>query len=228
MNENQHIVVADDHPLFRKALRYTLATHLPNSVISEFDSLHDLTAQADLLEQADLLLLDLNMPGAHGFSGLIFVCGRYASLPVIVISANEDIAVMHQAIRYGAAGFVPKSAPPEELATALSSVLAGNIYLPKIAQVDLPPEPSKEDLANKISSLTPHQYRVFSLMREGLLNKQIAYELGVSEATVKAHITPILRKLGVNNRTQAVLLGDQFSVSEQQSTFGMGDLQNSA
>ena len=213
MSDPYHIVIADDHPLFRSALRYTLTAQLPDCSITEFDSMHELTLQSKELESADLLLLDLNMPGAHGYSGLVFVCGNYADLPVVVISANEDPVVMRQAVEYGAVGFIPKSAPSDVLSTAIGRVLAGDVYLPDAAINQRPTAPSTRELATRIASLTPHQYRVFALMREGLLNKQIAYELDVSEATIKAHVTPILRKLGVTNRTQAVLLGDQLAIA---------------
>ncbi len=136
---------------------------------------------------------------------------RQVHAPHVDVEAGVPVALF--AIEYGAVGFIPKSAPSDVLSTAIGRVLAGDVYLPDAAINQRPTAPSTSELAARIASLTPHQYRVFMLMREGLLNKQIAYELDVSEATIKAHVTPILRKLGVTNRTQAVLLGDQLAIA---------------
>jgi DNA-binding NarL/FixJ family response regulator len=119
---------------------------------------------------------------------------------------------MHRSLACGALGFISKSAELEEIFTAIGRVLGGDTYLPAAAATCKPVHAGVDEHAASIATLTPHQFRVFTLLREGLLNKQIAYELGVSEATIKAHVTSILRKLGVNNRTQAVILADRLAL----------------
>lgn len=209
----EKFVIADDHPLFRAALKQSLENLFEHCQVIETESIDQLTALGEELLPVDLLLLDLTMPGAHGFSGLVFIRGQFPDLPVMVISANEEVCVMQQAIGYGASGFIPKSSTTETIETALRTVLAGEIYLPVNITQEESVENSNLEIAQRFASLTPHQYRVFNLLREGKLNKQIAYELNVSEATVKAHITPIFRKLNVSNRTQAVLLADRLAVA---------------
>ncbi len=214
MNQQpEKIVIADDHPLFRAALKQSLLNLFKDCQVIETESIDEVTALGNELLDADLLLLDLTMPGAHGFSGLVFVRGQFPELPVMVISANEDPSVMQQAVSYGALGFIPKSSSSQTIESALLTVLSGGLYLPDNAAEHCTVEDTELEIAQRFASLTPHQYRVFSLLREGKLNKQIAYELNVSEATIKAHITPILRKLNVSNRTQAVLLADHLAVA---------------
>jgi len=158
----------------------------------------------------DLLLLDLQMPGASGFSGLVLVRREYPEVPVVIISAREEPATMRRAIEYGACGFIPKSSDLETIRTALVSVLAGNLWLPE--QVRSASDPSQEEkrFVENIKTLTPQQLRVFMMLTKGLLNKQIAAEIAVSEATIRTHMTAIFRKLGVRNRTQAVLLAANY------------------
>lgn len=212
MHSIEKFIIADDHPLFRAALRQTLADRHPDAQIVEAESLEALQALAPEHSDADLLLLDLNMPGAHGFSGLLHMRGRFPGLPVVIISASEDPEVMHNSLACGALGFISKSADLEEIFAAIGRVLCGDTYLPAAAGAHSPTQTGVDEHAASIATLTPHQFRVFTLLREGLLNKQIAYELGVSEATIKAHVTAILRKLGVNNRTQAVILADRLAL----------------
>ncbi|EKE76776.1 two component LuxR family transcriptional regulator [Gallaecimonas xiamenensis 3-C-1] len=152
----------------------------------------------------DLVLLDLSMPGANGFSSLIQLRQHHPALPVVVVSAHEDDASVSRAYHHGAQGFVPKSADSSAIADALQSVLAGNHWFPP-GFVPEPPSQQESKLAEGLAALTPQQYKVLVMFADGLLNKQIAYELGVSEATIKAHATAIFRKLDVRNRTQAVI-----------------------
>jgi len=206
MQQMRKIIIADDHPLFRAALQQALPQAIGEVRFVEADSFTALQQAAESHPDADLVLLDLQMPGASGFSGLAHLRGQYPALPVVVISAFEDAKVVYRAIDYGAAGFIPKSAPLPVLADALRTVLAGDEWLPP----DLPPRGNRvsdaeRDYANRLAQLTPQQYRVLELMTAGLLNKQIADRLEVSEATVKAHVTAILRKLGVHSRTQAAV-----------------------
>lgn len=204
--ENLTIVIADDHPLFRNALRQALGQSLQSVTWHEADSASALDTVLEAHHQeCDLILLDLQMPGSHGYSTLIHLRSHYPSLPVVVISAHEDVSTISRAIHYGSSGFIPKSASLETLGLALNTVLMGDIWLPK-GFVPLAVDPDNQDqVANKLSDLTPQQYRVLQMFAEGRLNKQIAYDFGVSEATIKAHATAIFRKLGVRNRTQAVI-----------------------
>jgi DNA-binding NarL/FixJ family response regulator len=204
--ENLTIVIADDHPLFRNALRQALGQSLQSVTWHEADSASALDTVLEAHHQeCDLILLDLQMPGSHGYSTLIHLRSHYPSLPVVVISAHEDVSTISRAIHYGSSGFIPKSASLETLGLALNTILMGDIWLPK-GFVPLAVDPDNQDqVANKLSDLTPQQYRVLQMFAEGRLNKQIAYDFGVSEATIKAHATAIFRKLGVRNRTQAVI-----------------------
>ncbi|MDF1762604.1 MAG: response regulator transcription factor [Oleibacter sp.] len=206
MTESKHFIIADDHPLFRAALQQAVSSLAPDCTIREAESLSGLQDELEDSGKADLILLDLNMPGANGFSGLIFIRSHYPHIPVVVVSACEDANVMRQAIEYEAAGYIAKSSSLDDISTALQFVLDGNIYLPEKARQHVYAiQPKDKDLAERLASLTPQQFRVLSMMTEGMLNKQIAYDLTVSEATVKAHVTAIFRKLGVRTRTQAVI-----------------------
>jgi Response regulator containing a CheY-like receiver domain and an HTH DNA-binding domain len=146
------------------------------------------------------------MPGASGFSGLVYLKGQIPELPVMVVSGNEDHNVIRRALDYGALGFIPKSVSLELMVDAITAALEGEAWIPEDVRLDQPVVDDKEaKIAEGIASLTPQQFRVLVMLMQGLLNKQIAYELDVSEATVKAHVTAILRKLKVHSRTQAVI-----------------------
>jgi DNA-binding NarL/FixJ family response regulator len=207
------ILIADDHPLFRDALQRAVAQLLPDVELLQADSVPALVELALAHPRAELLLLDLNMPGAHGFSALAHVRASFPALPVIVVSAREEPGLMQRAIGHGAAGFVPKSSDLTEIGAAIHAVLDGDTWLPPgVATQAVALDPEEEALAARIGELTPQQYRVLAMLCNGLLNKQIAYELGVSEATIKAHMTAILRKLGAHSRTQAVLLAGRLTL----------------
>ena len=208
------ILIADDHPLFRSALRQALRDGLGETVsLSEVGSISEL--QQRLAERADwdLVLLDLNMPGAYGFSGLAQMRGQYPQIPVILISAQEEPTIARRARDSGASGFIPKSASLEAIQAAVQSVLDGSVCWPP--GIDDPPGMSDEQqqISERVASLTPQQFRVLTMVCDGLLNKQIAYELDVSEATVKAHVTAIFRKLNVRTRTQAALVLQQMELA---------------
>ncbi len=214
--EDACVLVADDHPLVRGALRQAVTQCLPSPKVLEADTVDG--ARKILSEQpsVDLLLLDLHMPDAHGFAGLFAIRAEFPSVPVIVVSATEDPQTMRRAVDYGAAGFVPKSTPVGDIAAAIRAVLAGDVWVPPAArQASTTPEDT--DFADRIAALTPQQLRVLVAITQGKLNKQIAYELSVSEATVKAHVTAILRKLGVVSRTQAVIAASRLAVNEGQA-----------
>jgi DNA-binding NarL/FixJ family response regulator len=207
------ILIADDHPLFRDALRRAVAQILPQAELVEADDVPALLEQAQANPRADLLLLDLNMPGAHGFSALAHVRASFPALPVIVVSAREEPSLMQRALGHGAAGFVPKSADLATIGAAIHAVLDGDTWLPPgVSTQAAALDPEEEALAARIAELTPQQYRVLALVCNGLLNKQIAFDLGVSEATIKAHMTAILRKLGAHSRTQVVLLAGRLTL----------------
>ncbi len=202
-----YFVIADDHPLFRDALKGAVARLYPDATIAEADTTASLQTVLERGEEPDLLLLDLHMPGASGFSGLIHVRARFPALPVIVVSGNEEPGVMRRAVAHGASGYIPKSTSLDDMAKAIAQVLDGDVWLPASAATSQPTHlaPDEADIAKRLRDLTPQQFRVLMMLADGLLNKQIAYELGVSEATIKAHMTAILKKLGASNRTQAVV-----------------------
>lgn len=206
------LLIADDHPLFREALRGVLARVQPDAVLHEADNVEALYALAEREPDADLLLLDLTMPGAQGFSALAHLRALHPQLPVVIVSAREEPAVMRRALDHGAMGFIPKSADAATLGEAIATVLAGDRWVPAGAAAEPVAAPEEHDAARRLRELTPQQFRVLQMLATGLLNKQIAWELGVSEATVKAHMTAILRKLGVSNRTQAVLVAGRLAL----------------
>lgn len=207
------ILIADDHPLFRDALRRAVLTALPEARLFEADSVAGVQALIDAHADAELLLLDLHMPGARGFSALAHFRGQYPDLPIVVVSAHEEDAVIRRAIAHGASGYIPKSVSIDQIVGAVRSVLAGDVWLPPSTTGSRAVlQGGEAEVAARIAELTPQQFRVLTMIAEGLLNKQIAYDLGVSEATVKAHMTAIMRKLGVNNRTQVALLANQLAL----------------
>ena len=206
------ILIADDHPLFREALRGAVQRILPDASLCEADSVDALYGLVEANPDADLLLMDLNMPGAHGFSALVHLRALHPQLPVVVVSAREEPAVMRRALDHGALGFIPKSADSETIGIAVGQVLDGERWAPAAAASAPAMDRDEEAVARRLRELTPQQFRVLQMLGEGRLNKQIAWDLGVSEATIKAHVTAVLRKLGVNNRTQAVLMAGRLAV----------------
>jgi DNA-binding NarL/FixJ family response regulator len=209
----REVLIADDHPLFRDALKRAVQTEWPNALLHEADSVPALQALIDAHPDAELLLLDLHMPGASGFSALVHVRSQHPGLPIVVVSAHEESAVIARAVAHGASGYIPKSASIGTIVDAVRGVLAGEVWLPEsLVGAGAALAPAEADAAARIAELTPQQFRVLAMIAEGLLNKQIAYDLGVSEATVKAHMTAIMRKLGVGNRTQVALLASQLAV----------------
>jgi DNA-binding NarL/FixJ family response regulator len=210
------ILIADDHPLFRDALQRAVMLAVPAAKVHSADSVHGLLGLIEQFADAELLLLDLHMPGARGYSALAHIRGQYPSLPIIVVSGHEEAQVARRALAHGASAYIPKSTSSENIVVAIRTVLDGDIWLPH-AMPDSPVElrPDEAAAAAQIALLTPQQFRVMTMIAEGLLNKQIAYDLGVSEATVKAHMTAIMRKLQVNNRTQVALIASQLAVDQE-------------
>ena len=205
--------VADDHPLFRNALLEVIRQHYPDAEIGESRDLDGTIGDLEDNQEIDLLLLDLHMPGSQDLFGLITVREKFPGVPVAIISADEDVDTISRAMGHGASGYIPKSCSPQLIHQAIHSILDGNKWVPDDVRKNLKPVTSEEkDLAAKIATLTPQQYRVLCYLREGWLNKQIGYELGVTEATIKAHITAVFRKLGASNRTQAVIMLSKMSL----------------
>lgn len=217
-SDTTHIVIADDHPLFRDALRQAVASIMP-AQIDEAGTFEELTALLEQEADVDLILLDLSMPGISGFSGLIYLRAQYSAIPVVVVSASDDVATIRRSMDFGASGFIPKRLGVDALRTAILKVIEGDIWIPPDVDLSAAADPEMTRLRDRLVTLTPQQVRVLMMLSEGLLNKQIAYELGVSEATIKAHVSAILQKLGVESRTQAVIAaariaGDQWRQSE--------------
>ena len=199
------LVIADDHPLFRGALREAVGGLLERVDIAEAGSFDELVGLLERGSDVDLLLLDLAMPGARGFSGLMYMRAQYPGVPVIVVSANEDPAAFRRCMEFGASGFIPKTLGVDEMRSAISRILGGGVWTPPDVDLTAGSDSEAAELMTRMATLTPQQVRVLMMLSEGLLNKQIAYQLGVSEATVKAHVSAILQKLGVESRTQAVI-----------------------
>jgi DNA-binding NarL/FixJ family response regulator len=209
-----HLVIADDHPLFRDALRQAVASVVPAARIDEAGSFEELTALLERDGEADLILLDLSMPGISGFSGLIYLRAQYPAIPVVIVSATDDGATIRRSLDFGASGFIPKRFGVETLRDAIPKIMAGDVWVPPDADLSAAVDPDMTRLRDRLVTLTPQQVRVLMMLSEGLLNKQIAYELGVSEATIKAHVSAILQKLGVESRTQAVIAAGKIAGSQ--------------
>ncbi|MGE4373859.1 MAG: response regulator [Xanthobacter sp.] len=199
------LIIADDHPLFRGALREAVLGYDDQTRIEEVGTFDDLTARLEDDSDFDLILLDLTMPGARGFSGLIYLRAQYAALPVLVVSGNEEPMVIRRCLELGASGFMPKTMDVSHMREAIAMVLDGESFTPPDVELNAPGDAETDAIITRLGTLTPQQVRVLMMLSEGRLNKQIAYELGVSEATVKAHVSAILQKLSVESRTQAVI-----------------------
>lgn len=213
-----NIIIADDHPLFRTALKSTLLAHMPSASIIEAEDLVSLQSSVELNSDTDLILLDLHMPGAAGFSSLIFLNANYPYIPVIVISAHEESEIIRRALDHGASGFLPKSSSADDIYQAIDQVLEGGVWIPEYVSDQPGAAEDEMDAADAIASLTPKQFRVATMVSQGLLNKQIAFELNVTESTVKAHMTEIFKKLGMNSRTQVVMAFGQLAINPVNSS----------
>jgi DNA-binding NarL/FixJ family response regulator len=219
-SQSTTIIIADDHPLFRGALRQSVASIMPGARVMEASGMDDLNATLSQERDVDLILLDLTMPGVQGFSGLMSLRAQYPELPVVIVSATEEPTVIRRAMDFGASGFIPKSIDIDSIGGAIQAVLAGDTWTPPDVDLSATEDAETADLVRRLGTLTPQQVRVLTMLSEGLLNKQIAYELGVSEATVKAHVSAILDKLGVDSRTQAVIAASKIGVTQRPSQAG--------
>jgi DNA-binding NarL/FixJ family response regulator len=205
MQPTATIIIADDHPLFRGALKQALSGPGSDTEIIEAGDFEAARRAAASHPDAELMMLDLTMPGVSGLTGLMMIRAEYQSMPVAVISASDDPSTIRRAFELGASAFIPKSSGLDEIRTAISTVLDGGLWMPPGYEADREYDPEIDTLIFRLKTLTPQQTRVLGMVGEGLLNKQIAYELGVSEATIKAHVSAILLKLNVDSRTQAVI-----------------------
>ena len=210
-------IIADDHPLFRGALRKTIEEMFDGVTIVEAGSLDEVSGELGSNCDIDLVLLDLSMPGMRGFSGLIYLRAQYPGTPVCIVSGTEEAATIRRCMNFGAAGYIPKSQGIEKIRDALGAILGGDTWTPPGIDLDAGDDDEIQALVGRLSTLTPQQVRVLMMLSEGLLNKQIAYELGVSEATVKAHVSAILQKLNVESRTQAVIAANRIEAGQWQT-----------
>jgi DNA-binding NarL/FixJ family response regulator len=204
--QTTRILIADDHPLVLGALRAAVVGAVPGALIFEAVDFETLAAELERTPDMDLVLLDLAMPGVRGFSGLMYLRAQHPGVPVVIVSANEDRATMRNCMAFGASGYIAKSLPVETMRGAIRDVLDGGRWIPADLDLAAPADDGAGALVARLSSLTPQQVRVLMMLSQGLLNKQIAWELSLSEATIKAHVSAILTKLGVESRTQAVIL----------------------
>ena len=208
------LVIADDHPLFRGALREAVTGLFDSGDIAEAGSFDDISKLLDRNTDVDLVLLDLAMPGVRGFSGLMYMRAQYPGVPVVIVSGNDDPVVIRRCMDFGASGFIPKTLGVDQMRKAIERVLGGGIWTPPDVDLSAKSDDDSAAILARLASLTPQQVRVLMMLSEGLLNKQIAYELSVSEATVKAHVSAILQKLGVESRTQAVIAASKIEVGQ--------------
>jgi len=212
--EFHHLLIADDHPLFRGALCEAVNGLFDRADIAEAGTFEEVMELLERSSDIDLVLLDLRMPGVRGFSGLMYLRAQYPGLPIVVVSANDDPAVIRRCMEFGASGFIPKTLGVEALRRAIARVLQGEVWTPPDVDLARGTDSDSAAMIARLATLTPQQVRVLMMLSGGLLNKQIAYELGVSEATVKAHVSAILQKLGVESRTQAVIAAGKIEAGQ--------------
>jgi len=212
--QSYRVLIADDHPLFRGALREAVNRLFDRVEVAEAGTFEQVVERLETGGEVDLILLDLQMPGVRGFSGLMYLRAQYPSLPVAIVSANDDPVVIRHCMEFGAAGFLPKTLGVEALRAAIARVLAGEMWTPPDVELAGAADAETAALIRRLATLTPQQVRVLMMLSGGLLNKQIAYGLGVSEATVKAHVSAILQKLGVDSRTQAVIAAGRIETGQ--------------
>lgn len=211
LSQPSTFIVADDHPMVREALTLALRGAFPGAAVAPAASFDETSAAIATHPEVDLVILDLDMPGMQGLAGVAALRSAHPAAPLVIVSATRNPAAMRQAVEMGAAGFIPKSAPMEEIIASVQAVLRGEVVLPAGAGDDTLPA-SDADLAARAASLTPQQHRVFALMSEGKPNKIIAFDMQIGEATVKAHVTEILRKMGVHSRSQAIVLAQRLAL----------------
>jgi len=207
----ERVLIADDHPLVRDGLRTVISVAFDQCELFEASSIAEAIAIVEREGDFDLVLLDLNMPDADGFSGLAQMRDRFPSVPVVIVSGAVEDGLVSASIANGAAGFIPKSLKRSAIVAAIQSILAGDIFMPEEFRTIGVDTVELDDIRRRLETLTPQQRVVLGLVVGGKLNKQIAYELDVSMTTVKAHVSAILAKLNVYSRTQAVILANKIN-----------------
>ncbi len=216
---NPQVVIADDHPLFRAALKQAVVECVDNAVILEAENFTDLLKIIEQNPELEIVFLDLHMPGNDGFTGLTQLQNHFPDLVIIMVSSDDHPDIMRKAINFGASAFIPKSADLTTIGTAIATVLNGEIWLPEDTDNHIDQQAAKnhQKLAKQLAQLTPQQYTVLAMIADGQLNKQIAYDLAIKETTVKKHVSAILVKLEINNRTQAGLVYQQLMLTPLQN-----------
>jgi DNA-binding NarL/FixJ family response regulator len=209
------VIIADDHPLFRTALKQAIIECIDDAGTLEADNFSELLIAIEATPSLEIVFLDLHMPGNDGFTGLTQLQNHYPDLVVIMVSSDDNDETMQKAINFGAAAFIPKSADLTTIASAIDAVLAGDIWLPELIEKNEGQQTAlaHQKLAKQLAQLTPQQYIVLTQIADGQLNKQIAYDLNIKETTVKKHVSAILEKLEVNNRTLAGLAYQQLMLA---------------
>ena len=205
------IIVADDHPLFRQAIVHLLKRSLAEVIIHEVASFAALSKLLEESSTVSLVLLDLKLGDTRGIDGLLMLKKRFPALPVVIVSAYDDKSMIQNAMRYGASGFISKSLGMDEMAQAINSVLDGDLWFPDVIDSEM------NDMTGKkvgLEELTSMQLKVLLLLKEGKPSKEMASMMSVTEATIKAHLTEIFRKLNVRNRTQAVVVAREMGLSD--------------
>ena len=214
------VIIADDHPLFRSALKHAIVECIDDAGTLEADNFSELLTAIEATPSLEIVFLDLHMPGNDGFTGLTQLQNHYPDLVVIMVSSDDNDETMQKAINFGAAAFIPKSADLSTIASAIDTVLAGDIWLPELIEKNENQQAAlaNQRLAKQLAQLTPQQYVVLTQVADGQLNKQIAYDLNIKETTVKKHVSAILEKLEVNNRTLAGLAYQQLMLAPGENT----------
>jgi len=203
-------LIADDHPLFRDALKGALSSCFTDVTFLEADTLDTTIDVLRKNRKVSIIILDLNMPGCDNFYGLLRVKEIFPNIPIVVLSASDSVQTVSQVMAFGADGFIPKTTATPMIKDGLLAILRGEKWLPDgMAAAILEVDDDAKDIAVKLKELTPKQFQVLKLVKDGLMNKQIASKLSVTEATVKAHIGVIFKKLEVKTRTQIVLAVDK-------------------
>jgi DNA-binding NarL/FixJ family response regulator len=203
------VIIADDHPLLRTAMRDAVIGIMNGADVQEAGTFEEMVQKLSSHPNTQLILLDLKIPGVQGMSGLIYLRSQHPEVPVIVVSGMDDVSTVRKCMEFGASGFMPKTYNQQMMSKVIETVLEGNIWTDPSIDMSGPVDGELKQIVARILSLTPQQQRVLMMLKEGLLNKQIAYDLKVSEATVKAHVSAVLLKLGVESRTQAVILASK-------------------
>jgi len=212
--EHPTVIIADDHPLFRAALKQAVNQTMAQTEILESENVDELMSAIETNPQLEIVFLDLHMPGNDGFTALTQLQNHHPDLLVIMVSSDDSPEIMQKAINFGASAFIPKSADLDVIAEAIDHVLDGEVWLPEGIDLTSANVSNSKDamLAKQLTQLTPQQYVVLSMIADGQLNKQIAYELDIKETTVKKHVSAILEKLNVSNRTMAGLVYQQLKL----------------